>query len=45
MSYSRLQTNALAKFADTGMRSGGRAGGAAKDMRGMETYKKQINRY
>jgi len=45
-SYSRLQTNVLAKFVDTTciFRDAG-AAGAVKQLRAMETFQKQKNRY
>jgi len=47
-SFSRLQTNVLAKFVDTTCiirNAGAAAGGAVKEFRAMETYKKQKKRY
>jgi len=48
-SYSRLQTNILAKFVDIpciqGRWSSGKAGAAVKELRAMETFQKQKNRY
>jgi len=47
-SYSRLQTNVLAKFVDTTciFRDDGTAAwGAVEMLRAMETYKKQKNRF
>jgi len=47
-SYSRLQTNVLAKFVDTTCifrDDGTAAGGAVEMLRAMETYKKQKNHF